>query len=179
VIRTVLGAAGALAVAVAVAGCGAAAAAQPAPRLYTPPLDAPALAGSLLGGGSWSLRAEAGHVVVVNFWQSDCAPCAAEAAVLDTAARADAPAVRVLGVDVTDTVAAGLAYQRIYHQPYPSLQDPDAVLLTRFGRYLNGGGGTPDTLVFTAAGRLAGALVGQLNASGLATLIRHAERVTQ
>jgi thiol-disulfide isomerase/thioredoxin len=45
---------------------------------------APDVTGSLLGGGTFDLSADKGHVVVVNFWGSWCAPCRAEAADLES-----------------------------------------------------------------------------------------------
>lgn len=176
--------------ALTLAGCGGSAAAQSAggqspaagaasgsavgSRLFHPPARPPvALAGTSLTGTPLSVAALRGRVVVVNFWQSTCGPCKAEAPALDAVAAADAGRVAFLGVDVTEPPSAGLAYQRAERVPYPSVQDRQGKMLAAFSRFVYPTG-TPDTLVFTPTGQIAASVIGGVTRPELARLIRAA-----
>ena len=101
--RAALGAAAAAAVALGVAACGGGATAQDTavgngssfvPGSYGttvfPPgarPEAPQVRGTTLSGGTFTLSADRGSVVVMNFWGSWCTPCREEAPVLGALAR--------------------------------------------------------------------------------------------
>jgi thiol-disulfide isomerase/thioredoxin len=160
------------------AACGSAAAAGPgsSPALgltvYAHPVAAPdVITGRTLGGSRVSVARWRGRVVVVNFWQPDCAPCTAEAPLLNRLARSY-PKSRVsfLGIEETSTLALGRRYEKAEHVPYASIADPSGLYLAHWGRLVDAGG-TPDTVVLNASGRVVASVVGQVHAGTLTRVI--------
>jgi cytochrome c biogenesis protein CcmG, thiol:disulfide interchange protein DsbE len=89
---------------------------RPAPT-FTRPL--------LAGDGKVSIGAQAGSVVVVNFWASWCQACRSEATSLADLSRSYGDrGVRFIGVDYEDRTAAALLAQRSFGLPYPTVTDP-------------------------------------------------------
>jgi thiol-disulfide isomerase/thioredoxin len=133
---------------------------------------APAVAGTTLTGSRFSLAADRGSVVVLNFWGSWCAPCRREAPALAALAThfASAP-VRFVGDDVHDSPAAARAFERTYSIGYPSLNDPGEQVALAFH-------GTvppvaiPTTLLIDGSGRIAGRVVGEISYRGLLALVQ-------
>ena len=94
--------------------------------------SAPAIDESTLDGGHFDLGTERGHVVVVNFWASWCAPCRAEAADLEAVHQSTKDGgVAFVGVDSRDQKDAANAFiaGRV---SYPSLFDPAGRIALRF-----------------------------------------------
>lgn len=132
---------------------------------------APALSGHLLGGGSLSLAALRGHVVVVNFWASWCHPCQLETPLLEQAYRAGAPwGLRVVGVDVADSSANAIAFRRHAGVTYPSVADPQGQLLARFPGVP--ASALPSSVIIDAQGRIAGVWVGPVSEPTLLNALR-------
>jgi peroxiredoxin len=134
-------------------------------------LPAPAVTGKTLTGQRFSLAAERGNVVVLNFWGSWCAPCMAEAprlAALATYFRHDR--VRFVGDDVHDYTAAALAFERTYALPYPSLNDPGSEVALAFHNTVPPTA-IPSTLVIDRAGKIAARIIGEVSYYGLRNLI--------
>jgi thiol-disulfide isomerase/thioredoxin len=129
------------------------------------------VASRLLTGGRFSLAADRGAVVVLNFWGSWCAPCRREAPSLAALARHFAhDQVRFVGVDIRDSVASAVAFQRTFSIGYPSLNDPGDLIALAF-RGTVPPAGIPTTLVIDRSGRIAARIVGGVSYAGLRSLI--------
>ena len=126
--------------------------------------------GTLLDGASFDLGTWRGKVVVVNFWESDCAPCRSEAKALDAVfASYRSHGVELLGVDICDNRASAQAFVRRFHVGYPSLFDQDGTVALRFpGLPPNA---TPTTIVLDRSGRLAARHSGEILYTQLRDLV--------
>jgi thiol-disulfide isomerase/thioredoxin len=133
--------------------------------------QAPRVTGTTLTGSRYTLAADHGSVVVMNFWGSWCTPCRAEAPVLAQLARKfSGPGVRFVGVDIRDDPASAEAYMRNFRITYPSLNDPnDAVALDFNGTVPPAG--IPTTLVIDRSGHVAARIIGPVSYNGLKALI--------
>ncbi len=132
---------------------------------------APAVAGTTLTGQKFSLGAEHGKIVVLNFWGSWCGPCRSEAPALAALARyfAHKP-VSFLGDDVNDSPASALAFQHTFGIGYPSLNDPGSKTALAFHNTLPPSA-IPSTLLIDKTGRIAAIIVGGVAYNGLRALI--------
>jgi len=134
----------------------------------------PRVTGTLLSGSKFTLAADRGHVVVLNFWGSWCTPCRAEAPSLSRLAERFAPnGVRFLGVDIRDSPATAEAFQRDFHIGYPSLNDPSDLIALGF-RDTVPPQGIPTTLVIGRDGRIAARVIGEVSYPSLRGLISQA-----
>lgn len=132
---------------------------------------APVLAGIDLHGKPLSADDLGDEVLVVNVWGSWCAPCRREAPVLAKAARTYRErGVRFLGLLSRDKPAAALAFNRAFHVPYPSLQDPGGRLQLRFADSLPGQA-VPNTWVIDRKGRVAARIMAEVSASTLRSVL--------
>ncbi len=119
----------------------------------------PDLSGTTLTGRHLDTAAWRGGPVVVNFWGSWCVPCRKEAPALRRVAEDTRfLGVHFAGVDIREGPAAGLAFERRYRIPYPSISDPDNLIAARFGAIAPTA--TPSTYIFDARGRVAWAYFG-------------------
>jgi thiol-disulfide isomerase/thioredoxin len=133
--------------------------------------QAPAVTGKTLTGRDFSLAADRGDVVVMNFWGSWCTPCREEAPALGALARHfQSGDVRFIGVDIQDTPSAAEAFMQTYQIGYPSLNDPSDEIALDFRGTLPPTG-IPSTLVLDRSGRIAARIVGGVSYSGLKALI--------
>ena len=91
-----------------------------------------------------------GKVVVVNFWQSYCAPCTQEARTLAAAAHEwrNSKDVVFLGIDVQDLRSAGRKFLDRFGITYANVSD-DGSLVGRFGVT-----GYPETFFVDRRGRV-------------------------
>lgn len=141
-----------------------------APELREP---APVVAAPRLGDGEdVSLGDFAGDVVVVNFWASWCGPCRREQPELNLAYEdLSKDGVAFIGVDLQEsTEANGLAHEREFEIPYPSIYDPTSSFAARFE------GVSPQTIPSTVfldrQGRVAAQIRGETTASEIIALVR-------
>ena len=130
---------------------------------------APAVSGDLLDGGSFDLASQKGHVVVVNFWASWCAPCRAEAADLEQVYQATKPSgVVFLGINIRDEKDKAVAFHQ-GRASYPSLFDPAGKISLAFSDVPPSA--IPSTLVIDRDGRIASITRRDIRASELQPLV--------
>ena len=116
-----------------------------------------------------------GKILVLNFWWSLCAPCAAEAPTLEVAYQQYHPqGVDFLGDDVGDTVTSALAFDHSDGISYPSINDPSYAFAQQFSQAVPVSA-TPTTAVIDKTGHVVGMIIGTLSLGELTTLIHRAE----
>lgn len=134
---------------------------KPAPALTLP---------SLNGEGEVSLAKFRGDVVVVNFWASWCDPCKREAPALESFWRKHREdGIKVVGVDVQDVRADGLAFARRYGLSFPLARDRDREAGEAWGLT-----GLPETFVVDGEGRIVAVHRGPIDARILDELLERA-----
>ncbi|MCL4394265.1 MAG: TlpA family protein disulfide reductase [Chloroflexi bacterium] len=128
--------------------------AQPVERGAAPQINIP-----LYGGGTFSLAAERGKVVVVNFWASWCQPCRDEAPVLESTWRdyKDRDVV-FIGVDYVDTDKEALAFIKEFGVTYPN--GPDIGTQASQAYHIQG---VPETYFVGRDGNLYGNHIGPID----------------
>jgi thiol-disulfide isomerase/thioredoxin len=134
---------------------------------------APDLSGKTVSGGTASLAAYKGKVVVINIWGSWCAPCNAEAPNLVQVADADrAKGVQFLGINTRDLeVDQAVGFEKRFHVAYPSLYDPFGKLILRFPRGSVNPQSIPTTIVIDRQGRIAVRVSGPLSVDTLNQIV--------
>jgi thiol-disulfide isomerase/thioredoxin len=137
-----------------------------------PPVD---VAGETLDGEALDLAALRGAVVVLNVWGSWCAPCRAEAPDLVAAhdrLAADHPdEVAFVGLNIRDaSVTNARRFEERLGVPYPSLSDPDSLLLLRLRGEIPPNA-IPSTLVLDRTGAVAARVLGRVDEATLVGLV--------
>jgi len=131
---------------------------------------APAVTGTLLDGSTFHLADDRGHVVVLNFWGSWCAPCRVEAADLQSVHEATtAQGVDFVGVNIRDETDAANAYERAHGITYLSINDPAGRVALQFRQVPPSD--IPSTIVIDATGHIAAIHLGSISADQLTDMI--------
>jgi thiol-disulfide isomerase/thioredoxin len=120
-----------------------------------------------------SLKDYRGQVVVVNFWYATCAPCRAEAPILEGLyEKYQDQGVTFIGVNTSDQADTALSFEKQYGVTYPSVIDVDSGAARLAFSGAVAASAVPTTFVLDKKGRIAARLVGELeSASILNTLI--------
>jgi thiol-disulfide isomerase/thioredoxin len=113
-----------------------------------------------------------GVVTVVNFWYAACAPCRAEAPDLVALASEFEPAgVQFIGVNVRDSAATALAFDRNFGINFPSILDAQSGLDGLAFTGVVTPQAVPTTLVIDHRGRVSARILGRIEPGILRTLI--------
>jgi peroxiredoxin len=142
---------------------------------------APDLSGKTLRAGTtFSLAAQRGHVVVVNFWASWCGPCLEEAPYLqqvwdDT----HSAGVTFIGISFHgDAEKAARDFLASHQVPYDSLYDPSSKDVLAFAHSKVSVSSPPLTMVIDKQGRIATIINGEVVYSELLKAVRAANAET-
>jgi thiol-disulfide isomerase/thioredoxin len=109
----------------------------------------------------------------MNFWYAGCAPCRAEAPDL-VALQAEHKTVQFVGVNVRDSAATALAFDKNFGITWPSIIDSQngTVMLAFTGIVTPQA--VPTTIVIGKDGKVSARILGRIDKSILSTLIKTA-----
>jgi thiol-disulfide isomerase/thioredoxin len=133
---------------------------------------APAVSGPLIDGGTFRPADYRGRVLVVNFFNPFCAPCAKEQPVLQhdwtTLRRSGVAfvAVHYVGGNWPRSVSAARSYLRRMGVTYAVVEDPDSRLSRAFAIQ-----GIPSSVVVDRRGKLRFRILGRVRPGELGTLL--------
>lgn len=112
-----------------------------------------------------------GNVLVVNFWYAGCAPCRAEAPLLEKVHVATAPkGVGFMGVNVRDQPETVVTFDKTFGVTYPSIVDLDGQAQLSFASNVPPNA-VPTTLVLDREGRVAARILGQISDTSILTTL--------
>lgn len=134
-----------------VSGSGSALVLKPADRKPAPSIVSPTLDGT-----QWTLSKSS--VTVINVWASWCAPCRAEAPVLEDFAQKN-PTISFVGIVTRDNTSAARDFVSRFKLSYPIATD-DSVLTKFRGSLIPDA--IPTTIVIDAQGRVAARISGEV-----------------
>jgi len=138
---------------------------------------APEISGTTLDGKPFNLASIRGKIAVLNVWASWCAPCRAEAPVLEKTWKQQQGDVQFIGLDTRDSDTAALSFIRKFGITYPNVIDRDGALQLRFSGTLPPEA-IPSTLVIDAQGKVAARALGKVSESTLLGMIEAARKTT-
>jgi thiol-disulfide isomerase/thioredoxin len=109
-----------------------------------------------------------GRVVVVNFWYSSCAPCRAEAPILQGLyEKYQDQGVAFLGANTTDQADTAISFERGHQITYPSVMDVDSGTARIAFSGAVSASAVPTTFVLDKKGRIAARIVGELESDSI------------
>ena len=131
--------------------------------------QAPAVSYTLLDGRRAELASLRGHVVLVNFWATDCAPCVEEMpAMVDNWRRFSPQGFETLAVSMSwDAPALVSNFAQSRALPFPVVIDNTGEIAHRFG----GVQYTPTSLLINKRGEIVRRWVGKTDFAAIAPLI--------
>ncbi len=131
---------------------------------------APPFSGELLDGTAFESSSLAGHIAVINFWGSWCAPCRVETPEFQ-AVYADVAdeGVHFLGIDVKDERQLAIAFMDRVGATYPSIFDPRGDVALAFRGFP--ANVVPSTIMLDRLGRVAAVYTGQVLGEDLRSVI--------
>ena len=128
--------------------------------------------GETESGMQLSSDAFEGQVVVMNWWYAACAPCRAEAPDLQALSEEFADqGVQFVGVNVRDTAATALAFDRNFGITFPSIMDAQSGAVSLAFSGVVSPQAVPTTLVIDREGRVSARILGRIDKSILRELI--------
>ncbi len=135
--------------------------------------SAPAIAGATLAGGSFSLAAERGRWVVVNFFASWCPPCQQEQPELVAFAYAHRAAgdAELVGVVFDDGTSTARSFMQSTGASWPSVVDPGGQIALDYGVR-----GPPETFLVSPGGTVVAHFDGPMTNSALDYWLARARR---
>jgi len=138
--------------------------------------QAPAVSYTLLDGRRSELAALRGHVVLVNFWATSCAPCVEEMpAMVDNWRRFSPQGFETLAVAVQyDAPALVSNFAQSRALPFPVVIDNTGEIAHRFGDVQF----TPTSLLINKRGEIVRRWIGKTDFAALAPLIARLEAET-
>lgn len=141
------------------------------------------LSGPTVTGEQLDVADLRGGLVVLNVWGSWCAPCHAEAPDLVQAeARLngpDGPGAAFVGINIRDrAVEAAAGFEEEYGIDWPSLYDPDSLLLLTLAEDIPPNA-VPSTLVLDEQGRVAARILNQVDEATLVGVVEDVAASTQ
>lgn len=111
---------------------------------------------------------------LINFWYAGCAPCRAEAPdLVDLAAEFEGK-IQFVGVNVRDTAATALAFDRTFDITWPSVIDAQSGSVVLAFTGIVTPQAVPTTLVLDKNGKVSARILGRIDKGILRTLIKTA-----
>ncbi|NBU92996.1 MAG: TlpA family protein disulfide reductase [Actinobacteria bacterium] len=126
---------------------------------------APAISGELLMGGNKTLAT--GKVKVINIWASWCAPCRAEAPLLQEFS-VQYPEVQFAGILTRDNISSAKSFYENFKITYPTFID-DSLLIGFKGSLIPNA--IPTTLIIDKNNKVAVRISGEVTVAGLRELL--------
>lgn len=141
-----------------------------APVLVTPGHRASALdfTGTTEDGSPLKLSDFRGKVTVVNFWYASCAPCRAEAPILQgLSEKYQDQGVSFVGVNTVDQAATAISFEKAHQITYPSVLDVDSGTARLAFHGAVSASTVPVTFVLDTKGRIAARILGELQSQSI------------
>ena len=127
--------------------------------------NAPEISGELLMGGNKSLST--GQVTVINVWASWCAPCRAEAPLLQEFS-VQYPEVQFAGILTRDNISSAKSFYENFKITYPTFIDDSLLIGFKDSLIPNA---IPTTLIIDKNNKVAVRVSGEVTVAGLRELL--------